>query len=109
MRRKAILATFVGLALMSFCGGVLVDLYLSQHSPTEPRAEEGKTYPVVLNKITVYLTKKQLIASHLPGYSFFVCFGLLAYFGVRWRLMQVPAKRPVFNFREVRKKKGDDG
>ena len=51
--RKAILATFVCLALMSFCGVVLVDLYFSQHSRTEPRPEEGKTYRVVSNKVTV--------------------------------------------------------
>lgn len=107
-RRKAILTAFMCLALMSFCSGLLVDVYFSQHSPTEPRPAEGKTYRVVSNKVSVYLTKQQLIAHYLPPCSFFVCFGVLAYFGVRWGFMKVPMKQPDFTG-VFRKKKSDDG
>ena len=107
-RRKAILATFAFLALISFCGGLLFDIHLSQNSPTEPRPEEGKTYHVVANKVGVYLTRQQLIAFYIPGCSFFVWFGALAYFGVRWRIMQVPVRQPKFKVPKATKKKSND-
>jgi hypothetical protein len=100
-----ILATFVFLALISFGVGLFVDLYFAQHSPTEPRAREGKTYRVIANKVSVYLTREEYIGFYLPGVSFFVWFGALAYFGVRWRLIKVASRSPEFEFPVARKKK----
>lgn len=103
-RRKALLITFVFLALVSFCAGVLVDIYFSQHSPPEPRPEEGKTHLVVSNKIRVYLTSHELMVFYLPNVSFFLWFTALAYFGVRWKLMRVATRQPEFKYPVARKK-----
>ena len=103
-RRKALLITFELLAVVSFCAEVLVAIYFSQHSPTEPRPEEGKTHLVFSNKVRVYLTSQELIAFYLPSVSFFLWFAALAYFGVRWRLMQVATRQPDFKYPVTRKK-----
>jgi hypothetical protein len=107
-RRKAILATFTLLALISLGGGILVDVYFSEHSPTSPRPVDGQTHPVISNKVRVYLTRQELVIFYLPSFSFFVWFAAIAYFGVRWRLMKVAMKQPEFGF-PVAKKKNDDG
>ena len=104
-RRKLILATLVFLALISFGAGIFVHLYFAQHSPTEPISREGKTYLVTSNKVNVYLSSEELIAFYLPGISFFVWFGALAYFGARWRLIKVASRSPEFEFPVARKKK----
>jgi hypothetical protein len=108
-RRKLILATFVFLALISFGAGIFVHLYFAQHSPTEPRPREGKTYRAIANKVSVYLTREELIAFYLPGISFFVWFGALGYFGVRWRLVKVASGSPEFEFPVARKQKKNGG
>ncbi len=77
LRRRIILATFECLALISFCGGLFVDYYFSQHNPREPEPEVGRTYRVVSNKVSVYLTKRELIAFRVPGYSFFIWFAAI--------------------------------
>ena len=82
------------LALISFGAGVYVDLNFSQHSPTQPRPEEGKIYRHTSNKVIVYLTKKELIVSYLPVYGFLLSFGALAYFGIRWKLIKLAAREP---------------
>jgi hypothetical protein len=107
-RRKALLITFELLAVVSFCAGVFVDIYFSQHSPTEPRPEEGKTHLVSSNKVRIYLTSQELIAFYLPNVSFFLWFAALAYFGVRWRLIPVATRQPEFKF-PVAKKKNTNG
>jgi hypothetical protein len=114
LRRRIILYTFNGLALISFCGSVFVDYYFSQHSPREPEPEVGRTYRVVSNKVDVYLTKRELIALRVPGYSFFLWFAAILYFGVRWKFMQVAVKEPEYIARaqvtkKKKKKKGDSG
>ena len=52
-----------------------------------------------------------LIAIRLPGISFFIWFGAMLYFGVRWRFMQVAVKEPEYRARAQvkKKKKGDSG
>jgi len=107
-RRKAILASFTLLALISLAGGISVDVYFSQHRPTNPRPEDGQTHPVISNKVRVYLTRQELMIFYLPSFSFFVWFAAIAYLAVRWRLMKVAMKQPEFGF-PVAKKKNDDG
>jgi len=92
--RKIVLLVFMSLALISFGVGLYVDLNFSQHSPTQPRPEEGKVYQHVANKTTVYLTKRQLIVSYIPVYGFILSFGALAYLGVRWKLIKLASRQP---------------
>jgi len=92
--RKITLAVFMGLALISFGAGVYIDTNFSQHSPTQPRPEEGKIYRRSANKVYVYLTKKQLIVSYVPVYGFLLSFVALAYFGVRWKLIKLASRQP---------------
>jgi len=106
-RRKVILATFTLLALISLGGGLLVDTYFSQHSPTDPLPVNGQTHPVISNKVRVYLTRQELMIFYLPSFSFFASFAAIAYFGVRWRFMKLAAKQPKFSF-PVAKKENDD-
>lgn len=105
--RKIILSIFMALALISFGAGIYIDLKFSQHSPTQPRPEEGKIYQHVANKITVYLTKNELIISSLPVYGFFLSFGALAYFGVRWKLIKLAARQPKPQLPKADKKTDD--
>lgn len=108
LRRKVILSVFMVLALMSFGAGICIDLYFSQRSPAEPRPEEGKIYRHSANKSTFYLTRDQLIVSYLPVYGFFLSFGALAYFGVRWKLIKVAVRQPPLRFPKATKEKPDD-
>jgi hypothetical protein len=111
LRRKIILGAFVSLALISFVGGIFVDYYFSQHSPRRPEPEVGRTYWVTVNKVGVYVTKYELIVIRLPGVSFFIGFGAMLYFGVRWKFMQVALKEPEYRARAqiTKKKKSDSG
>ena len=111
LRRKIILGTFVSLALISFVGGIFVDYYFSQHSPRRPEPEVGRTYRVTADKIEVYVTKYELIVIRLPVISFFIWFGAMLYFGVRWKFMQVAVKEPEYlaRARVTKKNKGDSG
>lgn len=95
----------MGLALISFGAGVHVDTNFSQQSPKQPIPEEGKIYRHVANKTTVYLTKRQLIVSYIPVYSFILSFGALAYFGVRWKLLKLAARQPKPQLPKADKKK----
>jgi hypothetical protein len=95
LRRKIILATFASLALISFVGGIFVDNYFSQHNPRKPEPEVGRTYSEIANKVEVYVTKYELIAIRLPAINFFIWFGAMLYFGMRWRFMQVAVKEPA--------------
>ena len=108
-RRRIILGTFVTLALISFVGGIFVDYYFSQHNPRKPEPEVGRTYSVTVNKVEVYVTRYELIVIRLPAISFFTWFGAMAYFGVRWKFMQVAVRKPEYHARaQVKKnKKGD--
>jgi hypothetical protein len=108
-RRKAIFATFFGLALISFGAGLLIDLHFSQNSPTKPRPEEGRINAITLNRVTVYVTDQELIVTRLPVCSFFVWFGAVAYFGVRWKLIKFATKQPDFSAGVFRKKKANGG
>jgi hypothetical protein len=111
LRRKIILGTFVSLALISFVGGMFVDYYFSQHNPRRPEPEVGRTYWVTADKVEVYVTKYELILIRLPGISFFIWFGAMLYFGVRWKFMQVAIKEPEYRARAqiTKKKKRDSG
>jgi len=97
--------------LISFCGDLFVDYYFSQHNPREPEPEVGRIYRVVSNKVDVYLTKRELMAFRVPGYSFFIWFAAILYFGVRWKFIQVAVKEPEYLARAQvkKKKKGDSG
>ena len=97
----------MGLALISFGAGVYVDTNFSQHSPKQPRPEEGKIYRHNANKVNVYLTKNELIISLLPVYGFFLSFGALAYFGVRWKLIKLASRQPKPQLPK-REEKADD-
>ena len=103
--RKIILWVFMGLALISFGAGLYIETNFSQHSPKQPRADEGKVYRHVANKTTVYLTKRQLIISYIPVYGFILSFGALAYFGVRWKLIKLAARQPKPQFPKADKKR----
>ena len=109
LRRRIILYTFSCLALISFVGGIFVDYYFSQHNPRRPEPEVGRTYWVTADKAEVYVTKYELIAIRLPSVSFFIWFGAMLYFGVRWKFMQVPLKEPEYlaPARVTKKNKGD--
>ena len=109
LRRRIILYTFSCLALISFVGGIFVDYYFSQHNPRRPEPEVGRTYWVTADKVEVYVTKYELIAIRLPSVSFFIWFGAMLYFGVRWKFMQVPLKEPEYlaRARVTKKNKGD--
>jgi hypothetical protein len=104
-RRKIILATFTLLALISFAGGILIDIYFAQHNPTEPRPAQGQIHPVSSNKVRVYLSNRELIIFYLPGVSFFVWLGAISYFGVRWKLIKMAMKQPKYTFPVARKRK----
>jgi hypothetical protein len=106
--RKIILSVFMGLALISFGAGIYVDTNFSQHSPKQPRPDEGKVYQHVANKTTVYLTKWQWIVSYIPVYGFILSFGALAYFGVRWKLIKLASRQPKPQLPKAEKKKTDD-
>ena len=106
--RKVILSVFMVLALISFGAGVYIDLNFSQHSPTQPRPEEGKIYQHVANKVTVYLTKRQLIVSYIPVYGFILSFGASAYFGVRWKLIKLASRQPKPQLPKPDKRNSDD-
>jgi hypothetical protein len=94
--------------MISICGGFFVDYYFAQN-PREPKPEVGRTYRVVSNKVGVYLTKRELIAFRAPGFSFFLWFAAMLYFGVRWKFMQVAVKQPEYLARAqvTKKKKGN--
>ena len=110
MRVKTIiLVIFSCLALFSFLGGIFVDYYFSQHNPRRPEPEVGRTYWVTADKVEVYVTKYELIVIRLPVISFFTWFGAMLYFGVRWKLIQVPVKEPEYRSgARVTKKNNDD-
>ena len=108
MRRKIILATFTFLALISLCGGVIIDSYFSRHSPRGPKPEEGRVHRVVSNKVRVYLTGQELIAFYLPSYSFIVWFAAILYLGVRWKFTGVAVREPESGVPVVTKKKKGD-
>ena len=103
--RKIILWFFTFLALISFGASLYIDMNLSQNSPTQPRPEEGKIYRHTANRVDVYLTKKELIISSLPVYGFFLSFGALAYFGVRWKMIKLAARQPKPQLPKADKKK----
>jgi hypothetical protein len=109
--RKIILGAFFSLALISFVGGIFVDYYFSQHNPRRPEPEVGRTYWVTADKVEVYVTKYELLAIRLPVISFFIWFGAILYFGVRWKFMQVAVKEPEYlaRARVTKKNKGDSG
>src|SRR5882724_6549819 len=111
LRRRIILITFSCLALISFVGGIFLDYYFSQHNPRRPEPEVGRTYWVTADKVEVYVTKYELIAIRLPGVSFFIWFGAMLYFGVRWKFIQVAVKEPEYlaRARVTKKSKGDSG
>src|SRR5262245_58267565 len=106
--RKIIVSLFTLLTLISFGAGVYIDLNFSQRGPTQPRPEEGKIYRYTANKVIVYLSKKELIISRIPVCGFFVSFGALAYFGVRWKLIKLVVRQPKLQFPKATKKKPDD-
>jgi hypothetical protein len=95
--------------LVSFCGNIAIDSYFSQHSPREPKPDEGRVHLVVSNKVRVYLTRQELVALYLPGYSFIVWLAAMLYFGVRWKFMRVAVREPGSGVPIVPKKKGDAG
>ena len=111
LRRRIILVTFSCLALISFLGGIFVDYYFSQHNPRRPEPEVGRTYWVTADKVKIYVTKYELIVIRLPVVSFFIWFGAMLYFGVRWKLIQVPVKEPEYRAgaRVTKKNKDDAG
>jgi hypothetical protein len=66
---------------------------------------------VTADKVEVYVTKYELIVIRLPVVSFFIWFGAMLYFGVRWKFMQVAVKEPEYRARArvTKKNKGDSG
>jgi hypothetical protein len=66
---------------------------------------------VVSNKVDIYLTKRELIVFRVPGYSFFLWFAAMLYFGVSWKFIQVAVKEPEYlaRARVTKKNKGDPG
>lgn len=93
------------LALLSVAAGMYIDLTFSQLKPTQPRPEEGRIYQQIANKVNVYLTKRELIISLLPVYGFFLSFGAVAYFGVRWKMIKLATRQPKPQFPKSDKKK----
>ena len=107
--RKILLSTFTGLVLLSAGGGVFLDTYYYYYSPREPKPEEGRIYPKnVHHGAHVYLTKGEELVPILLAINFALWFGAVLYFGMHWKVIEIPTKRPKSSVPQATKRKREE-